>query len=293
MLLPFAVQAQQNADPLTGKWTGDWGPSATDRNAVTIELKWDGKNLSGTVNPGPDALSIENASFDPTAMKVHLEANYAPRNRRYVVDGIVDQNKMSGTWNHPGRTGDFQVTKEAQQAQTVAAEQPNLVGLNADERKVVEFLLNDWTEWEKDYSITSVDIALDAVHVPPAAETRYRIGNYLKTHPELNEVLRDWGWQTIVLTPTEKLVARAIANAQRDRKPVPSPSEVARLVGISEKEVDDAVQMLARYGIFTRNESVGGIGYVAAEQRYVNWQPWLDFQFHRLTLGSGRTVAVN
>ena len=47
--------AQQSADPLTGTWKGDWGPSATDRNSVTIELKWNGKTLTGTVNPGPDA----------------------------------------------------------------------------------------------------------------------------------------------------------------------------------------------------------------------------------------------
>ena len=31
---------------LNGTWVGDWGPSANDRNQVTVELKWDGKNLT-------------------------------------------------------------------------------------------------------------------------------------------------------------------------------------------------------------------------------------------------------
>jgi hypothetical protein len=52
-------------DPLSGTWTGDWGPSATDRNQVTVELKWDGNRLIGTVNPGANAVELKKATFDP------------------------------------------------------------------------------------------------------------------------------------------------------------------------------------------------------------------------------------
>jgi len=52
-------------DPLSGTWTGDWGPSERDRNQATVELKWDGKSLSGTVNPGPNAVELKKATFDP------------------------------------------------------------------------------------------------------------------------------------------------------------------------------------------------------------------------------------
>jgi len=284
----------QNADPLSGTWKGDWGPSATDRNSVTLELKWDGKTLAGTVNPGPDAISIESASFDPKTMQIHIEASYARRNLRYVVEGIVDKDKMTGTWNHPGRKGDFQVTREIRKAESKpAAASPNLAGLKDDERKVVNYLLNDWSKWDEEYSITTVDIAMDALHIPPSSDKRFRIGNYIRNHPELNEVLRDWGWQTIVLTPDEKLVARVIVNAERDKQKAPAKSDIARKVGITEKEVDEALRNLSRFGILKRNPSRGGIGYVAAAPRYVNWQPWLDFQFHRITLASGRSFCVN
>ena len=288
-----AAIAQQNTDPLSGTWKGDWGPSANDRNDVTLELKWDGKMLTGIVNPGPDSISIESASFDPKTMRIHLEATLARRNLRYVVDGTIDNDKMTGSWNHPRRKGDFQVTKEAKKAETKPAPTPKLAGLKDDEKKVISYLLQDWNKWEEEYSITSVDIAMDALHVPASSDKRFRIGSYIKSHPELSEVVRDWGWQTIVLTPDEKLVARSIVNAERNKQKAPAKSEIAHLVGITDKEVDESLRNLSRFGILRRDHSAGGVGYVAAAPRYVNWQPWLDFQFHRLTLSSGRSFCVN
>jgi hypothetical protein len=213
------------------------------------------------------------------------------------MDGKVDTDKMTGTWSHPNpdRSGDFQVSREAAPAQAAAAPTapPDLSVLKGDERRVVDFLLKDWTDWEEDYSITSVDMAMDALRIRQNDGLRFRIGNYIKNHPELNEVVRQWGWQTLVLTPTEKLVARAVVNAQYDKRPVPARRELARMVGVSEKQAENAVRMLARYGILKQDRTAGGIGYVASEERYINWQPWLDFQFHRMTLSSGRNVAVN
>ena len=103
------------ADPLSGTWTGDWGPSPDDRNQVTVELKWDGKNLTGTVNPGPNAVELKNATYKAKTGAVHFEAD--TKNRRgnpihYVIDGKVDNNTMTGTWSHDNRKGDFKITKK-------------------------------------------------------------------------------------------------------------------------------------------------------------------------------------
>jgi hypothetical protein len=294
LLIPtHTAMAQESADVFTGTWKGDWGPSATDRNTVTLELKWNGKTLTGTVNPGPSAISIENASFDAMTMQIHLEASYAPRNLRYVVDGTVEKDTITGTWNHARRKGDFQVKRESTAAQTSASPTPDLSELSPDERRVVEYLLKDWSEGAEDFSITTVDMAMDALRFPPSSALRFRIGRYIKSHPELAETLRQWGWQTIVLTPNEKLVARAIVNREREKQKPPTESEIAGLVGITEIQSDEAVRMLAGFGILKRDNSAGGIGYVAGESRYLNWHPWLDFKFHRLTLSSGRAFCVN
>jgi len=109
----FAQKA--GADPLSGTWVGDWGPSTWDRNQVTVDLKWDGKDLTGTVNPGPNAVLLIKATFDPQKNAVHFEAD--TKNRRgnpihYVIDGKVENGVMTGTWNHDDRKGDFKITKK-------------------------------------------------------------------------------------------------------------------------------------------------------------------------------------
>jgi hypothetical protein len=102
-------------DRLTGTWAGDWGPSASDRNQVTVELKWDGKTLTGTVNPGANAVVLKNSTFDPKTGAIHMEAD--TKNRRgndihYVIDGKVENGTMTGSWNHDNRKGDFKITKK-------------------------------------------------------------------------------------------------------------------------------------------------------------------------------------
>src|SRR5258706_8610377 len=103
--------------------------------------------------------------------------------------------------------------------------------LNAQEQKVIDYLVKDWGE---DSNVTSVDIAMNAIKVAASDQTRFRIGNYIKAHPELHEIIRRWGWVTLVLTPDEKLIGRALINADRDGKPVPSVSDLTVAVGVKE-----------------------------------------------------------
>ena len=114
----------------------------------------------------------------------------------------------------------------------------------------------------------------------------------MQPNPELHEVIRRWGWVTLVLTPDEKLIARALINAERDSKPLPSVSELATAVGIKEPEVKRGLAMLERYEILMKDSKAGGIGY-AVIPRYIKWQPRLDFVFHTISLDSGRQFNVN
>ncbi len=163
------------------------------------------------------------------------------------------------------------------------------VELTAQEQKVIDYLVKDWGE---DSSVSSVDIAMNAVKVAPSDETRFRIGNYIKAHPELHEVIRRWGWVTLALTPDEKLIARALINAERDGRPAPSLTELAGAVSIKEPDVKRGLAMLERYEILKKDTKIGGVGY-AVIPRYVKWQPRLDFVFHKMSLDSGRQFNVN
>jgi len=103
-------------DPLSGNWAGDWGPTATHRNEVTVQLKWDGKALTGTVNPGPSAIMLQKSTFDPKTSAVHMEADSKDMRGtgtvHFVIDGKVSGTTMTGSWNHGTTKGDFKITKK-------------------------------------------------------------------------------------------------------------------------------------------------------------------------------------
>jgi hypothetical protein len=115
----LAQQGATPADPLSGTWTGDWGPSPGDRNQVNVELKWDGKALTGvvkSVSPARADVTLTNSSFSASTQTVKMEAEAKnPRGGetiKYVIEGKLSGNTMTGSWNHDSRKGDFKLTKK-------------------------------------------------------------------------------------------------------------------------------------------------------------------------------------
>jgi hypothetical protein len=105
-----AVASAQFGHPLKGSWSGDWGTNAQDRNRVLLDLDWDGRQITGTINPGPDAVPIRRATVDPSDWSVRLEAD------GYLIEGQLDNlgayaRRFSGTWTENGVKGDFVVTR--------------------------------------------------------------------------------------------------------------------------------------------------------------------------------------
>ena len=163
------------------------------------------------------------------------------------------------------------------------------VKLTKDDKKVIDYLVKNWGE---DYDVTSVEVAMDSLGVKQSDATRLRIGSYIKQHPDLHEVIRRWGLVTIVLNADEKLIARALINAQRDGKPAPPVPEIASAVAVTEDQVKRGLATLERYEILQRDKAAGGTAYHIAP-RYIKWEPRLDFIFHTVTLADGRRFNTN
>src|SRR5262249_55958846 len=112
---PSSKDQPASGDPLSGTWTGEWGPSPDRQSFVTVDLKWDGTTLKGTVNPGRNAIELSKATYDPQSQAVTMELDAPGANRNvvhYVVNGKVAGNTMSGTFDRGGETGTFKVEKK-------------------------------------------------------------------------------------------------------------------------------------------------------------------------------------
>jgi hypothetical protein len=105
----------QEGHPLTGTWTGDWGPSATQRNHLTIVMDWDGSAVTGTINPGPDSVPIASVFVDVTNWTVRIEAD--GKDGHISAEGRIEDiasahRKLAGTWRQGTAKGDFRISRD-------------------------------------------------------------------------------------------------------------------------------------------------------------------------------------
>jgi hypothetical protein len=117
----LAVAASASAQfghPLKGTWSGDWG-TGTTRTHVVVDLNWDGKNITGSINPGANGVALTKATLDPATWMVHFEGdgkNAQGAAVHYVIDGKLENlgaaaRFITGTWTEGSKKGNFKITR--------------------------------------------------------------------------------------------------------------------------------------------------------------------------------------
>ena len=114
------LSAAQEGHPLKGSWIGTWGPSQNHADDVLILMDWDGKAITGTINPGTDNIPIKNASLEPKGWLVHLEGDGKDKSGKpitYVLDGKIENlglphRSIVGTWKTATEKGNFKITRQ-------------------------------------------------------------------------------------------------------------------------------------------------------------------------------------
>ena len=120
LALPATVLAQLG-HPLDGQWSGQWGPNDKP-NRLLLNLDWDGKNVTGVINPGPTAAIIKSVTIDysdRSSWVVKLEAEGRDASGKVVpitVDGRLEnigahRRFLRGTWTQGSQKGAFIVSR--------------------------------------------------------------------------------------------------------------------------------------------------------------------------------------
>ena len=109
----------QEGHPLTGTWSGDWGPGANQRTHITMVMTWDGKTIGGTINPGPDAVPVDAIALDVTKWTVRFDADAKSASGpvRISVEGQLNDiasahRTITGIWRQGTAKGDFKLTRD-------------------------------------------------------------------------------------------------------------------------------------------------------------------------------------
>ena len=106
----------QEGHPLTGTWYGDYGVGTADRSHLTIELQWDGKNVTGVINPGPDSFPVKVCTLDSSKWTVHMEAD-SKDGKHFVADGKLENigsynRTITGSWNYGTTKATFKLRRD-------------------------------------------------------------------------------------------------------------------------------------------------------------------------------------
>ena len=114
LVLLLATSAfAQFGHPLKGSWSGDWGTGNTNREHIVLNINWDGKALTTSLNPGANAVPLK-TTLDPSTWSVHFEGD--GKGGKIVADGKVENlgafaRFITGTWTEGSKKGTFKVTR--------------------------------------------------------------------------------------------------------------------------------------------------------------------------------------
>jgi hypothetical protein len=114
-----ATATAQVGHPAKGSWSGYWGTSDTDKHRILLLLDWRDRQITGTINPGPNQVPIDKAELDVTTWTLRLEASMPTASgdkAPFVTTGQLTNlgswtmRTYSGTYVFGAETGRFTVT---------------------------------------------------------------------------------------------------------------------------------------------------------------------------------------
>jgi hypothetical protein len=100
----------QEGHPAKGSWIGEWKGNSNGESVLVV-MNWDGKDITGIINPGTDNLQISKAELNPSDWSIKIEAG------DYVIEGTfarleLPNRSIIGTWRNGNARGDFEIVRQ-------------------------------------------------------------------------------------------------------------------------------------------------------------------------------------
>ncbi len=116
----LGASGAQEGHPLKGSWLGEWAGNSVHGDNVLLILDWDGKAITGMINPGTDNIALKAASLEPDGWVVKLEADGKDKDGsavRYVIEGKLENlelpnRSITGTWSSNKGRGAFTASRQ-------------------------------------------------------------------------------------------------------------------------------------------------------------------------------------
>ena len=117
--LSGAPAVAQEGHPLKGSWIGTWANNKLHGNDVLVIMNWNGKQITGMINPGTDDIAFKTATLDPDKWTVRIEADAKSKagTVSYVIEGKLENLAMHnrsivGTWKSSQGSGAFTIQRQ-------------------------------------------------------------------------------------------------------------------------------------------------------------------------------------
>lgn len=116
MLTFAAVAAGQEGFPLDGTWRGETTAADGSQRTIVLIMQWDGKQISGTVNPGPNGSDFTGGKLNPDGWKFTLDTKTSQGAAIHFDGSLSDIGKydrvLAGKWTEGGSTINVRFVRE-------------------------------------------------------------------------------------------------------------------------------------------------------------------------------------
>jgi len=115
LMVPLLGGAQEGF-PLDGTWRGTWQDQSGTEHMVVMVMAWDGRSITGIINPGRNAVPIDRAELALENWFITIEAtdkDGKPITAQGILKNIGAYNReVMGTWTIAGESFPFRMVRE-------------------------------------------------------------------------------------------------------------------------------------------------------------------------------------